>query len=286
MHIHRIARLVLGLIAPLALVLITAAAATPAGELEAQFAEVGSHEVTVEEMVIDDEPYRLYRPADAAEPLPVVVWGNGSDAGPDLYSDLHAHLASWGIAVVDSYDENTGDGRSIDATVQAVLEADQTPGNPLHGLVDPDAIGLAGHSQGATGVINAHRNFDASADVKTVVSVALPALHWCDPEDRYDTAEVTAPLMILGGSLDPIISPYSSNKEALQKLPTSTPGLLAMTSVGHNEVQGDGGAYRGYLTAWLRAQLTGDTSAEQAVLGPDAEIDTNSGWHGVLRNGS
>lgn len=65
--------------------------------------------------------------------------------------------------------------------------------------VQMEQIGVAGHSQGSTGVINAHTNYKSGSLIKTVVSIALPDLKYCDPKDVYDTARITVPFLIMGG---------------------------------------------------------------------------------------
>ena len=55
--------------------------------------------------------YDIFRPADHAAlgfTSPIVIWGNGTDAAPNMYSTLLTHFASWGFTVIASTLANTG----------------------------------------------------------------------------------------------------------------------------------------------------------------------------------
>ncbi|MDQ0088877.1 alpha-beta hydrolase superfamily lysophospholipase [Paenibacillus anaericanus] len=94
--------------------------------------------------------------------------------------------------------------------------------------IQMEHIGVAGHSQGSTGVINVHTNYISGSLTKTVVSIALPDLKYCDPEDVYDTARITVPFLIMGGTRDFLISPVSTNQLALHSTNASMPVMMGM----------------------------------------------------------
>ena len=41
-----------------------------------------------------------------------------------------------------------------------------------------------------------------------------------------------------------------------------------LTGAGHNTIQGTGGGFLGYITAWLMYQLEGGATARQVFVGP------------------
>lgn len=178
---------------------------------------------------------------------PVISWGNGTDATPDRYDGLFEHLASWGFIVIDSYSTTTGTGKEIVAAIDCLSKENELENSLFYQKIQTESIGVAGHSQGSTGVINAHTNYESGALIKTIVSIALPDLKYCDPEDVYDTARVTVPFLMMGGTRDFIISPASSNELALQNANASTPVMMGMAKgAAHTAIEGNGGNHRGY----------------------------------------
>ncbi|GIP22951.1 hypothetical protein J22TS3_32260 [Paenibacillus sp. J22TS3] len=70
------------------------------GSIEQRYAQQGSYRVKVEEVkhASVEALFRIYYPAfQGDESYPVISWGNGTDATPDLYDKLLTHLASWGF---------------------------------------------------------------------------------------------------------------------------------------------------------------------------------------------
>lgn len=163
--------------------------------------------------------------------------------------------------------------------VKKLLHLNETKGSPLQGRIDPLRIGAAGHSQGSTGVINAHTRYPEGSVFRALAAIALPALHWCDPEDKYVVGQVKTPLFIVGGMKDRMIAPLFSNLRAFEGIPAGTKAVMAMAQgAGHNEIQGTGGRYGGYLTAWLRCLLMDDAFARQAFWAEQPEIAAHPNW--------
>jgi len=269
----------------MAMLLASCGDSTPVmAPIEAMYAQTGPSEVIT--LDIKDSPgkklYKIYHPKELTSGHPIIVWGNGSHALPSDYDGLLTHLATWGFVVIDTYSSSTGTGAELVAAAQYMVEQNSTSSSIFHGRLDPTRVGVAGHSQGSTGAINAHTHFTAGALIKTVVSIALPALHWCDPEDVYDTSRIEVPFFIMGGTGDGLISPLSSNTLAYDNTPATLPAAMAMAiDAGHNAIQGTGNNHRGYLTAWMSYQLKDDPTARAAFAGDSPEIMTSPGWRNV-----
>lgn len=217
--------------------------------------------------------YRLIKPQDDLKELPIVIWGNGTGALPDDYDEIMRHLAQWGFLVIDTYSENTGTGKEMDEAIQYLINENKNSESILFNRLDLDNMATVGHSQGSTGAINCQTNFANGDLIKSVVSIALPALKWADEEDKYDTSKIKGSFLTLGGNKDSFISPFSAHKEAIDGT-NDIPALsLILKSVGHNEIQGNGGNYRGILTAWLHYQLKEDPISELVFKGSDPEIE-------------
>lgn len=258
-----------------------------AGSIEHRYAQAGEQSVQIEEVrLAGGEPlYRIYYPVFQAQTTyPVISWGNGTGATPDRYDALLTHLASWGFIVIDSYSTTTGTGKEIMGAIAYLLHENEDANSLFYQKIQTQNIGVAGHSQGSTGVINAHTNFENGSLIKTIVSIALPDLKHCDPEDVYDTARVTAPFLIMGGTRDFLISPVSTNQIAVDTTHAGTPVMMGMAKgAAHTAIEDDGGNHRGYLTAWMRYWLSNDEEAGRAFQGETAEMLQNGNWGNVAQ---
>ncbi|REK77867.1 alpha/beta hydrolase [Paenibacillus paeoniae] len=258
------------------------------GSIEAKYAAIGEYQVDTIEITDEQgiKQYKVYYPQGAQTAHPLIAWGNGTGALPENYAELFLHLASWGFVVIDTYSTTTGTGTEIAGSIDYMLAENDNPASIFYQRIQTDQIAVAGHSQGSTGVINAHTNHDTGAAIRTVVSIALPDLKWCDPEDIYNTSALQVPFFIMGGTRDFIVSPSSSNKLALETANPDIPVIMAMAKgAAHTAIEGDGGKHRGYLTAWMRYQLTDDRDAMTAFAGNDAEIARNKDWKDVQSAG-
>ncbi len=54
--------------------------------------------------------------------------------------------------------------------------------------------------------------------------------------------------------------------------------MLVLNGADHLTIQGNGGGYLGYLTAWLMYQLQGDQYAGGAFVADPPEVNTNPSW--------
>ncbi|MEO0826302.1 MAG: chlorophyllase [Cyanobacteria bacterium J06639_16] len=121
------------------------------------FSEVSQYSTT-----IGDDPTDIYFPivSDPLASLPVALMFQGSMVDKADYSNYASIVASYGFAVVVPNNERTLVGPTGPVTgllaeqgqVQQVLDfvalENQTPTSPLNNLLDPDALGLLGHSFG------------------------------------------------------------------------------------------------------------------------------------------
>lgn len=80
---------------------------------------------------------------------------NGTGVKASAYAEVFRHLASWGFVVAGNEDEWSWDGGSSSETLAFALRQNADASSVLHGLIDTENIGIAGHSQGGVGAINA-----------------------------------------------------------------------------------------------------------------------------------
>ncbi|HET6951892.1 MAG TPA: hypothetical protein VFI47_16035 [Acidimicrobiales bacterium] len=204
---------------------------------------------------------------------PIVSWGNGTNAVPSQYSGLLTQLASWGFVVVASNSKATGYGTEITAAANHMVSLNTTVGSVFYQKLDTTKIAAVGHSQGAGG---STRAVIANPGLfTTLVPIALPAKMWVSAGQEYDTANVTRPVFFVGGANDWLIA----SPATLTGYYNSVPGAAALgvlKGAGHNTIQGTGGGFLGYITAWLMYQLQGDPAARGVFVGsPELLVNTN-----------
>jgi pimeloyl-ACP methyl ester carboxylesterase len=246
--------------------------------VEARYQRAGPSPVRTTTLNDRSGSYRVFYPADLGDTRhPVVTWGNGTDATPEKYPGLLNHLASWGYVVVASTSGKTGSGEQILAGARSLLRRDRDPDSVFHGRLDASRVAAAGHSQGAAGAINAAIRSDGL--IRTVVPVSLPSnldLALVSPS-RFDVAALRTSVFYLGGARDLVLAPPAVERIHYDR--THGPAALAvLKDADHVTIQGDGGGFLGYLTAWLQFRLRADPEAARAFTGDAPELDGNSHW--------
>ena len=245
---------------------------------------------------------------------PIIVWANGSGTTPALattYAYLLRHLASWGFVVIATRDGTTGTGQTIIDSANYIKARNTDTGSIFYGKLDTTKIGAMGHSQGASGAINAM--LKSSGAIRTAVTFHLPRQSWCNPASNClltsDLAAATSgSILYVSGSTDVLISPDTQivppgQLNSLTAYYNATPAPLLkakglIKGTAHNDSQGNptcaGAAfpcsngvhgYLGYPTAWMMWQLMGAADGHQAFAASGGEIFTETtNWQGVASN--
>jgi pimeloyl-ACP methyl ester carboxylesterase len=239
--------------------------------------------------------YAVYRPASYPAlgfASPILTWGNGTNATPGQYSTLLTRMASYGFTVIASTLTNTGSGNEIDDGATYLVAQDGTAGSVYAGHLDTGRVGAFGHSQGATGAVNAATHHPAR--YTTVLTFSLPAQVWAGTNPDCPTAAACTPhpdqlacpafLISTHGVLDAIIASPATETAYYRSVPgPASLGLVARWA-DHNTIQdsGEPGAELGYATAWFLYRLRGNTTAGTAFTGTNPELPGNPAWPGSL----
>jgi hypothetical protein len=157
-------------------------------------------------------PNRI-NPNGAPYPLVVMAHGNHNASSPSYqgYRYLARHLVSQGMIFM-SINLNDINGRDdlIDARglvilehIRVLLQRNTTAGDLLFGAIDPNRIGIVGHSRGAEGVVDAQvqnmaRPSANRFNIKGVIPIA--------PTNFLNHRHTGAPLFIVYGSFDADVS--------------------------------------------------------------------------------
>ncbi|MFI5779928.1 hypothetical protein [Nocardia sp. NPDC051570] len=299
-----------------ALLLVCAPAATadepyvPTGAIEAKYFGPGPWAVTARAGLgccdSTGAAYDVWYPADLGAGgvrHPVITWGDGTSAVPHQYDYLLRHLASWGFVVVATENQNTGSGADIASAARYLLAQAQDPASLFHDKLNTEAVGAMGHSQGATGVVNAM--IDSDGLITTVVTAEIPAQAFCSDARRCaDTHRLrSGSVLFVNGSSDALISPSAqlpglpdglqSNRAYYEAVPTSvTKAWGTLIGPNHNDIQGQPDCaaasipcttgvygYLGYPTAWLVARLWNCPEAQRAFAPGSGEFyASNPHW--------
>lgn len=251
--------------------------------LEYTYSQNGSY--TTEEKTVTSESgeiYTLFYPADNTSNRPVIFWGNGSNETFSTYSSLLHHFASWGFIVVGNNDTATGTGESIIEMAKTILQLNETSDSEIYKWIDPEKVGLAGHSQGAGGATNAATRYEDSSIFKSLSTAALPQVSVCDPEDVYDISKISIPIFMAAGTefLDGvIITPEKAMNTNLDGIIDSPHKVMSRRKfTDHNEIQNEkGGALGAYFTAWFIYTLT-NNSEVKSIFEQSGELSENANW--------
>lgn len=282
--------------------------ATPAGGLEAKYTALGPYEVAHTSFEASDEAwgsYEVWYPAgleDSGQNWPLVILVNGTGTPAAKYQAVFRHLASWGFIVAGNGDENARTGASSSATLDLLLAQNQDPDSPFYRRVDPDRVGIAGHSQGGVGAIHAVTAQPNGGIYRALYTASATSNYWgqdqvLGPEWRYDASQVTLPWFMTAGTgyfdagtaaditanEGQGICPLWDMEYNYDLVPDGVSKVMAR-AVGrdHGDMLHCGDAY---MTAWFLYWLREDAQAGGAFFGENPELFSNPNWQDVRGNG-
>lgn len=274
------------------------------GDIEAKYTAFGSYEVAYNEFDSENEAYKKYEvwyPSDMKDTektYPLVIMANGTGVKASQYKEVFKHLASWGFIVVGNEDENSRTGASSAATLDFILSLNEDESSDFYSKVNIENIGIAGHSQGGVGAINAVTEQENGEAYKAIFVASTTSPYWGQDdvfgsEWRYDLSKINIPcFMVAGtgsadaGTAEDIsktegqgICPLWAMQENYWSLPDSITKVMAR-KIGkdHGDMlrQADG-----YMTAWFMWLLKGDEEAAKAFIGETPELLNNSLYQDV-----
>ena len=239
---------------------------------------------------------------------PILTWGNGSASLSGNYTFFLKHMASWGFVIIAAQDKNSGVGQTILDGANFLTAANSNPVSIFFHKLNVSQVGSFGHSQGATGAINAL--IKSAGMIKTVLPIELPGQQFCaSPLNCTDTSHLTqGSIFLVDGSLDIPISPPTQPASAtgLQSIAAYYSavrvGVIKVkgTPIGptHCDVQGVPTCtpttvpcflgvygYLGYPTAWMMFQLQNDNLTGGAFVNGTGEIFfETTNWQLVTSN--
>jgi dienelactone hydrolase len=171
---------------------------------------------------------RIVHPATGG-PYPLLVLSHGASGHPDEYAEQIPRWAADGFVIaapafpltnrdVPNALANIADIANqpgdVSFVIDEVLAAGADPASPLHGLVDPEAIGIVGHSLGGATTWAAAFG-TATRDERIDSATVFAGLTLDIPGNEYDFAS-GLPLLVLHGDADdvPLAADHAAYEQA------------------------------------------------------------------------
>lgn len=263
------------------------------GMLKKKYTQKGNYNVTFIEYDSSNNnigKYKIWYPVEIesqTNTYPVVIMANGTGVPASKYKAIFEHLASWGFIVVGNEDAESWNGNSTSKTLDYILALNEDINSIFNQKINVDAIGVAGHSQGGVGAINASTNFENSKIFKSIYTASTThselatALKW-----SYDVSEINIPyFMVAGdGKIDSeTITPLSSLEENFNSLPDNIIKIMARRkNTDHGQMLANAD---GYMTAWFLYTLMNNEEASKVFSGDSLELLNNANnWQDIVIN--
>ena len=242
----------------------------------------------------DLRTHTLYRPAVLpAEPLPLLIWGNGGCSDNGLFHDKFLRdIASHGYIVISlgyAWQRPMGEdpaARENDPTDVAQMDQAMTwaagrnadPSDELYGHMDTSRIAAAGHSCGGLQAIK------ISADLRVRTSIIFDSGVYNRPGGRSkikvgkdELANLHGPIAYFTGGPTDIAHPNASDDV---KRITHVPVFFGWLPVGHGGTFSapDGGDWAEVAVDWLDWQLKGNTRSGSRFIGKECGLCRDERW--------
>lgn len=279
--------------------------ANPYGEIEKTYTPLGKYKVSTAEFNSNNayKKYEVWYPSEMANSdakYPLVIMANGTGTPASKYKEVFDHLASWGFIVAGNEDENSRSGASSAATLDYMLQLNKDSNSKFYQKIDTENIGIAGHSQGGVGAINAITNQSNGNLYKTVFTASMTSPFWGQANQlgldwSYDMTKVNIPCFMVAGTgyfdagktEDPTategqgICPLWGLEENYDAIPDNVTKIIAREK---DKDHSDMLRYAdGYMTAWFMYHLKGVATAD-FFSGDNAELSTNKNWQDFKKN--
>ena len=248
-----------------------------------------SSDITFEKVNIERvKKIKVYYPNEMllypGKKYPLVVMANGTGVEYPKYEATFKHLSSWGFIVAGNDDPSTCLGDSVVKTLQYMLNLNNQKDSIFYNKIEPEKIGISGHSQGGAGVFNSIiKHGDLSKYFKCAFASSAPTKSLIEKfkleSFKYQSELVNIPIMMVisNGKIDNGICPFNESKENFDKIGGNIKKVFGVRkNVDHGDMLI---AQDPYMTAWFCFILKNDEEAGKAFCGEDAEfLRNNENW--------
>ncbi len=240
-------------------------------------------------------------PDKSAGPFPLIVFAHGLGGTPQGYINVLTAWASDGFVVAAPLfplsngnvpgGPDAGDvvnqPEDMSYVIDVVLSDSLLPSGTLSGLVDPNEVGAAGHSNGAVTTLGLVAN-TCCYDSRVKAAIVMAGTTEGFPPGHYDFSKAP-PLLLVHGTADQLI-PYRS-APLIYNEARGPKGLLTLEGGSHDAAGGQGPRSASTVirttTDFFEAYLTGSRAARSRLStdgrSPTTKIDLSltPGSHGA-----
>lgn len=197
---------------------------------------------------------------------PVIVWANGTECAPVLYTNLLKELARNGYVVVASSKMMAADGKDQCNSIDYIFGLNENSKSQFYNKIDTSRVGAVGHSQGGRSSVNAAQQDER---IKCVVSIAGSNV-------KGEADGLKTPTFFITGTADLVVLSSLWVKPAYNAV--SGPAVYAsLKDAVHTTCMTAPRKISGYTVKWLDAVLKNDQTAYEAFK-PDGELSKDTGW--------
>ncbi|WP_179646819.1 alpha/beta hydrolase family protein [Spinactinospora alkalitolerans] len=208
----------------------------------------------------------VYYPTGTSETFGAIAVAPGYTASSSSMSWLGPRLASQGFVIftIDTntrYDQPDSRGRQLEAALEYLVEDSDSD---VRDRIDPDRLGVMGHSMGGGGTL-------AAAEDNPDLQAAIPLTGW---HLQKDWSDVQVPTLVVGAEDDTIASVRSHSEPFYESLPGSLDkAYLELDGAGHFAPNFSNTTIAKYSISWLKRFVDNDTRYEQFLCPPPS-----TGW--------
>lgn len=224
----------------------------------------------------------IYHPTGVAGPFGAIAISPGYTAYQSSISWLGERLASHGFVVITIDTFTTSDQPSSRATqlmaaLRQLVAYGNTSPHPIYGKVDPNRLGVMGHSMGGGGTLIAARD-------NPTLKAAVPLTPW-NTSSNFTAVQV--PTLVVACEADTVApvaqhaSPFYNNipsttKKAYLELANAS-HFCPVTGNGYTRILGK------YGVAWMKRFIDNDTRYSPFLCGAPHQADLSSGQLSAYR---
>lgn len=192
-----------------------------------------------------------YYPNTAGQ-YPVVAISPGYTAAWSSISWIGPRLASWGFVVIgietnSRFDQPSSRGSQLLAALNWAVNSSPTA---VRSKIDPSNRGVAGHSMGGGGTLEA-----LEEDTSGLVKAGVPLAPW-NTDKTWNT--VREPVLIVGGESD-TVAPVSSHSIPFYNSLAGPKTYVELNGASHFFPQSTNATTSRALVSWFKRYLSNDT---------------------------
>ncbi|MFP5392626.1 MAG: alpha/beta hydrolase family protein [Gammaproteobacteria bacterium] len=217
----------------------------------------------------------IYFPTNVAGPFGAIAVSPGYTAYQSSISWWGSRLASHGFVVITIDTLTTSDqpaqrATELMAALRQLVTFSNTSGHPIRGLVDPNRLGVMGHSMGGGGTLIAARD-------NPTLKAAIPLAPW---NTSTNFTAVKVPTLVVACEADTVASVASHASPFYNNIPSTTKKAYIEFANASHICPVTGNSYSRlmgkYGVAWMKRFMDNDTRYSPFLCGAQHQADLSN----------